>query len=1171
MTSLKHQEKENKEIISVLSNPFSTGDGGGDFEHRVQATFLLALLVEGFSPLLNFSIKRVDFQTKRSGYDVDDVRIVSCDGELGGQLLCQIKHGVTIGENLTFKKVIFAAWSDFNKPEFNRRRDRIVLVSGLTPSADSLRFIYDQANGASDAKDFLDRIKREHYSNGTKRNNLNTIRKYLVEANNGEELTDDELWGFCKVFTILVFDMDYESSVNEFLVHTLIASNCRKNAIWVWGKLVDIAARYDRSGKHVALDDIPDNLKREFKNITVDTNATPVALDFSIDLLWAKLALVGAWNEKNEFDRKFLESFFEISYTEIQRKVQENSLQPTPNVFFLDGCWHINHRHAIIKACSRLFFDDTIHKMFELSESILKEKDKRIQENGEFSILMPPNGPFNHSEELRDGVIHGLAMLSNLSTAQLPCSTGLIESKSARIIRNILEGADKTVWMSLDTKLPVIAEINPEEYLRCVERQAINDPECFESLFPQKTSNLLFSRNSIHSILWSLESLAWKEKYFIKCIRLLGLLANLNYEKTNSSNTPMNSIVSIMLPWHPQTLSSKEKQQSAIKVLQEECPKIAWEIIKQLLPHATRMTGGTYQPQYILSGLPKDGTIPAQYVSELYQYYSRLALDLAKEDYSKMCDLLKHYDHMDRDTFIAYLDLIMEKSSFWDDSQKYPFWKEFSDHKDWILHNENEVCEDGIMELIDSTIEKTTPDDIRYRYRRLYESNFFDYDEEGEFKTKCEARRNRQGSAVYEIYTSFGIESVIEFGKAINREAWVAQNLGKNLKAEDIKKFLLLCYEEKLNKDFFESVIDGFIMANGYEVLIQCELERYTAEYMSWVLTCVRPSTRLFEIAEQLLKENIDLYWKSLAIPLFGLDDRIDSNYVWRRLVEHSRFASAINLFGMTVEKCDIPHKEIKDVLIQAAITECNDRLDADAVRNLIGLLQQKKSISIEEISEVEMIYLLWLDEYSKVKPRALRYRLANNPKFFCELMELLYKKRHTEASRKVPSENMIKRLWELLHNFCVVPGSDWEGNYNQTIFSTWIDYCKRWGREEDREEIVLFTIGNGLSYARKLENDLIDDFIIKELNKVDNEEMREGYRAGIFNQRGVVWVDPEGKPEYELAQKYEKMAEVVEHLGYAKYAETLRLISRDYEREAEEHIRRHQQEQEARKRAEED
>ena len=156
MAVKKHQDKTKKVTVSALSNPFSTGGGGVDFEHRVQATFLLALLVEGFLPLLNLPITSVLFQAKRSGYDTDDIVLFSSSDTYSAKIICQIKHRVIITENNEiFKDVIASAWSDFNKPTFTKQTDKIVLISGAAANANSLRFIYDQANGASNANDFF--------------------------------------------------------------------------------------------------------------------------------------------------------------------------------------------------------------------------------------------------------------------------------------------------------------------------------------------------------------------------------------------------------------------------------------------------------------------------------------------------------------------------------------------------------------------------------------------------------------------------------------------------------------------------------------------------------------------------------------------------------------------------------------------------------------------------------------------------------------------------------------------------------------------------------------------------------------------------------------------------------------------------------------------------------
>ena len=83
------------------------------------------------------------------------------------------------------------------------------------------------------------------------------------------------------------------------------------------------------------------------------------------------------------------------------------------------------------------------------------------------------------------------------------------------------------------------------------------------------------------------------------------------------------------------------------------------------------------------------------------------------------------------------------------------------------------------------------------------------------------------------------------------------------------------------------------------------------------------------------------------------------------------------------------------------------------------------------------------------------------------------------------------------------------------------------------------------------------------ELNKLESEELRRGYRLGTLNQRGVHWVDPEGKPEKELAAKYQKYAEAVETLGYSRFAGLLRDIANGYLKEAEDNIRRFARDQE--------
>ncbi len=1165
MSKKTNNENLKRNTLSLLSNPFSTGGGGGDFERKVQATFILTLLIEGFSPLLNASVTSLDFQAKRLGWDTDDLLVTSLVDEQERKLLCQIKHGVAFTtSNTAFKKVVYAAWNDFNKPEFDKQHDKIALITGLSSKSDVLRFIYNQAKVSKDEKDFIQRIYERKYSSNDNREKLEVIRQILRDAK-GEEVTECELWEFCKVFAVLVFDLSYKNNVNEFLIQALILSNSKANTAEAWEKLLDYAGQCNKTAAHVNIENMPDYIKELFEKEILKF-ATPTNLDsFSPDTLWAKLALLGGWDENNQFDKQLIEDFLGSNYSAIQSKVQENSISPSSIVTFDNGVWRIKNSAALIEKCSHFFFDDSIKLLFQLATFVFQSKDKRIQPDGTFSLLIPSNGAFDHSGILRNGLIHGIAILCNSSIPLLPCSDGLVDHEARLFVRNLLSNFDSSIWNSLDSTLTIIAEIHPAEFLARLEKTILSSPETIEALFPKNNSNIMFSRNSICSVLWSIECLAWDETYFITCIRILGELASLNYEKTNHANTPIRSIINIMLPWYPQTLATTRKQKNAIKSLQNDSPQIAWRIIKQLLPHSTTSTGGTNKPKYIIKNLPEEVLVSPEQIIEMQNYYSNVAIELAKQDIKKLHDLLNHFENMDKESVRAYLKTILDTSSNWDNETKYPVWSKMSIYRSWVVNNATEDLDKEMMDLLSSVIEKTTPDEAIYNFRLLFEPQYFDYDEDESDGTlsKLQKRRNAQQDAPDKIYNSYGIKSVIQFGRDVNNLSLIANYLGRSLDKKELRKLIKTCFDNDLEKEFFATVLYGFFYANDISDICDLGLDEYPPAYIAWVFTCFPIDNKIFKLVDQFLADHQNLYWETISIPHLGVGDEADANFMWNKLINYNRQISAINLFGIDTNNCSISTDKIEEALIAASSMNSEEALDPNAVRNLINYLQINAPQDINIISDIEVIYLPWLDEYSKVKPKALRYRLSNEPQFFCDLIALMYKKRHAKTHDEQLPENVSKRLFEIFFRYSIVPGTDWEGKYHEDIFNNWIAYCKKWGSEQDRIEVVQQTIGNGLSYAKRCENGLIDEFIIKELNKAGNEDMRRGFSMGIYNQRGASWVDPEGKPEYKLANEYNELASKSEELGYSRFAETLREIADSYTKEAEFNIKQHRKEME--------
>ena len=71
-------------------------------------------------------------------------------------------------------------------------------------------------------------------------------------------------------------------------------------------------------------------------------------------------------------------------------------------------------------------------------------------------------------------------------------------------------------------------------------------------------------------------------------------------------------------------------------------------------------------------------------------------------------------------------------------------------------------------------------------------------------------------------------------------------------------------------------------------------------------------------------------------------------------------------------------------------------------------------------------------------------------------------------------------------------------------------------------------------------------------MNDREADDMRDGFRTGTYNSRGVHWVDPTGKPERELAEQLRRKAEEVENAGFQRFAVTLKNLADGYDREAE-------------------
>ncbi|MBC7344624.1 MAG: hypothetical protein H5U03_04245, partial [Clostridia bacterium] len=133
----------------------------------------------------------------------------------------------------------------------------------------------------------------------------------------------------------------------------------------------------------------------------------------------------------------------------------------------------------------------------------------------------------------------------------------------------------------------------------------------------------------------------------------------------------------------------------------------------------------------------------------------------------------------------------------------------------------------------------------------------------------------------------------------------------------------------------------------------------------------------------------------------------------------------------------------------------------------------------------------------------------------------------------------------------------------NEEGFSKWLQRVKALCTESGHLEVALFHIGQVLIHAPSDPSGLwIHRAVASALNDRDAENMRKGFRTGLFNSRGVHLVDPTGRSERELAEQFRRKAEDVENAGFHRFAATLRSLAETYDHEAERIIAEYRREE---------
>lgn len=1176
------------DIEKQLSNPTSTGGLGIHFENRVQSSFAVLMLAGGFAPCLPvWPIIKVKFQKKYQGFNTDDLVVLAKqpNSEKCAKLLGQIKHTIrfTKGDDV-FAEVIQAAWSDFNnKDVFCEGIDSIAIITGPLNGADTdgVRALLRQARHSETPDDFNKRVELGKFTSDLQREKYEAFKLKILAANKNVAPTDEQVWRFLKSYHLLIYDLDIKG-VTLSLLHSLIGQYSPQNEHSLWTQIQDLVERESENAGFITEDSVPQEIRSAFRKPAaesipenlVKTQTQPGNIDWNNHPNAAELAVanfLGAWNEKNPADMVIVEKLAEGKFPAWTSKIQEILQLPATPIAIKNGIWTVTERKFIWQALGPRVFDHNLDVFGEAVQAVLTERDPEFDLAPEERFAASMQGKvLKHSKYLRKGFAETLVLLGCQSSALGRCSLNKPETIAVLSIREIFKDADWILWGSLNEFLPLLAEAAPGEFLNAVETALAQSPCPFDKLFSQEGSGVS-GRNYLTGLLWALETLAWDEQFLVRVAVILGELAE-HDPGGNWANRPANSLATIFLPWLPQTTASVEKRKVAVKTLNKEVPKIAWKLLLTLLPNQKQVSMGGHKPQW-------RNPIPEDFKKEVSQkeywdqvsFYADLAVEEAKHDIVKLTEIASHLSNLPLPTFKKLLEYLSSKNVLdVPENERQLLWVNLvgfvSEHKrfadaDWAMRP------DMLLE-IERVVTALTPANPINLHHRLFSNHATDlYEENGNWQEQDKRIEQKRQEAIKDILKYGGFNAVLEFAKAAKFPYQVGYSLGY-IAEQSIDIVVLpglLISESETLRQFANGFVWSRYRSQSWQWVDSISKKEWTQKQIAQFFSCLPFVPETWERVAGLLGEFEKEYWTLVPVNPYQAD--CDLGLAVDKLLKYGKPHSAIRcLHKMQSDKKPLDNARVVNALLSAASSEeAASKMDVYDVVEVIKALQEDPGSNPDDLFRIEWAYLPLLDKHHKTSPKLLENRLASDPDFFCQLIRLMYRSKKTSKADYDPTErekSLAVNAYRLLSKWETPPGVQPDKSFSGENFNKWLETVKKECLASGHMEVALIHIGGVLVYSPPDPDGLwINRVIAEALNAKDAAKMRDGFDQELFNSRGAHWVDPTGKPELELAEKYKKQADDVENAGYQRLADALRGLARSYEGEAKRVVSEHKPE----------
>ncbi len=855
--------------------------------------------------------------------------------------------------------------------------------------------------------------------------------------------------------------------------------------------------------------------------------------------------LVGRWNENYEEDKAIISQLANDTYENYVAKINKWVHISDSPILKIGSTWRLTSPFDAWTNSAQYITGndfDLLHKSVLIILSEINPVFELESEQRKYAGLMGKNRAF--SSWIREGVLQSLILTSILGSKfklNLPTQANVWVDK---IVYELLDSEDSYHWKSLENKLPLIAEASPKAFLDSVSKYLEVASSPIVSLFEESPG--FMHETSYHTgLLWALEGLAWFPEYFSRAVLVLAKLADID-PGGRLSNRPINSLKEIFKPWYYQTLASFEERIQVLKLLSKKESRIAWKILAEMLP---TLSGGTASPtaksRWRMFDQETKRSVTYQ---EIYDTHSEVVdiliseFEYNEEMLSVLIQKTQGLIPCDRDKIIQFTSEKRSVISHPGNLVWHELRKLISHHRscattDWAFSEE-------ILKHYDDLYSLYEPEDVIGKSIWMFDgypefSDAHSY-EELPMHDREQIVTKRREDGLRSIYENYGIEKIIELSNVVN-EKW---DLGRTLShiVDNELEILKLCTQLQTEEEDLQ-FINGFLVNKCGEkgldwianLFVQLEDLGYSTVSLAQLLIPLPQSMELWNYIDLLDSKIREFYWMKM-VPNFYRFDLEGKEFGLKKLLDYKRFFWATDVCYHFVD--ELSSNLIFNTLNKLATEESCDKhqFRGYEINRIFKSLNKREDLEHEKIVQLEWLFLPILTSYnSSHKPKRLHREIAENPKFFIDIIKWAFLPKNRELLKDENKDvsddvvrNRAKQAHQLLDSWKKIPGVSEVGEIDKNFLFEWTRKSRELACNVDRLNVADSQIGKVLAqYPEDYKSVWPPKEICELIEDLKSDSIERNFSTAVYNKRGSTCRGPfdGGDIERGNAEYFERLA----------------------------------------------